>query len=382
MEAFREWLIEEERQAIDPAVVQSYDRAFQAELEKLIQRAGSNLPLQRSLEAMRQCPVRTASGCAGWTNYIVGALLRNCPRTVDVDQAVNYIIFRMLGPRGERGEPRKTLFDLDTAYPYDTEIGSPLTARFKTFLMNDIRSVCAGKIRRLMAIRRPPGTISIAQGHRQADHAAGTTTADEIPDRHDPQYEELLADITGLLARQSTPDLPLLAVFQGMLRGENLRSLRTRIGYTRANTTRKAVYQVIEDYAARTDNFALRNLLAKYRDNKPDSTAPHSRFREKRVNPLAHLPPDVRDYISILQVVEAAGGRATMALLGKQRSRWLGRRPRNPASQARTRLHDVLENMVRESVLTKQGATYALGPNSGKYLELHRQATAAVPVGA
>ena len=133
MEAFRQWLIQEERQALDPVVVQSYDRAFQAELEKLIQRARSNGTLRQSLESMRQCPVRTANGCTGWTDYIIGALLRNCPRTVDLDQAVSYIVFRMLGTRGERGEPRKTLFDMDPARPYDTEIGSPLTARFRTF---------------------------------------------------------------------------------------------------------------------------------------------------------------------------------------------------------------------------------------------------------
>ncbi len=301
MVAFREWLIREEKQAIDPAVVQSYDRAFEAELEKLIQRAENNVPLRRSLEAMRQCPVRTASGCTGWTDYIVGGLLRNCPRTVDLDQAVSYVVFRMLGSRGERGEPRKALFDMDPTYPYNTEVGSPLAARFRTFLANDLRSICAGRIRRLKISTRPPGTVSI--GQRKGDNGA---TADEIPDRSDARYEELLRDIMDLLAKQSTPDLPLLDVFQGMLRGENLRSLRVRIGHTKADRTKKALYLAIDSYAERTGNLALHNLLRNHRENKLDPTAPRSRYREKRVDPLAHLSPDARDFISILK-----GGRGS-----------------------------------------------------------------------
>ena len=227
----------------------------------------------------------------------------------------------------------------------------------------------------MLATTRPPRTVSITLGHRWADQAAGTVAADEIPDRSDTEYEALLRDIMDVLARQSTPDLPLLDVFRSMLHGENLQSLRHRIGHTRADRTKKAVYQVIEDYAARTGNLALQNLLIKYREHKPDPTA--RRNRPKQPKPLVQLPPQVRDYISILQAVQAGGGRATMALLGRKRSRWLGRKPRNPDSRERTRLHDVLARMVADGVLARSGAAYTLGPRAAKYLDL-----AAEPVGA
>jgi hypothetical protein len=167
-----------------------------------------------------------------------------------------------------------------------------------------------------------------------------------------------------------------------MLRGENLRSLRVRIGHTRADRTKNALYQAIDSYAQATGNVALRNLLKKHMENKPDPTAPRSRYREKRVDPLAHLSPDVRDYISILQVVQVAGGEASSAILGKKRARWYGRTPRNPTSPHKTRLHDVLANMVADGVLEKRGATYLLGGNAPQYLDLYRQATAAgaIPV--
>ena len=288
MEAFRQWLIQEERQALDPVVVQSYDRAFQAELEKLIQRARSNGTLRQSLESMRQCPVRTANGCTGWTDYIIGALLRNCPRTVDLDQAVSYIVFRMLGTRGERRASQDAV-----------RHGPSTTLRYRDWfaidgplphvLMHDLRSLCGGKVRRVLATMPPPRTVSITLGHRWADQAAGTVAADEIPDRL-TEYEALLRDIMDVLARQSTPDLPLLDVFRSMLHGENLQSLRHRIGHTRADRTKKAVYQVIEDYAARTGNLALQNLLIKYREHKPDPTARRNRPKATEALGAASAP--------------------------------------------------------------------------------------------
>ena len=372
---FREWFIHEERQAIDPAVVQSYDRAFEAELEKLIQRARNNMPLRQSLEAMRQCPIRTTSGCTGWTDYIVGALLRHCGRTVDLGDSLNYIAFRMLSPVGERGQARRPLFDMDLDREYNVTVGNPLAARFRTFLMHDLRSVCGGKMRCLMASTRPSGTVSI--GQRKSDNGA---TADEIPDRSNGNEDEMVVDIMDLLARQSTDDLPLLAVFQGMMRGEGSRVQRATFGHNKADRARKMVFEIIEDYADKTGNLALRNLLTKYRAfGVPDPTAHRSQYRVKQPKPLAHLSPDVRDYISILQVIQAAGGRATMALLGKKRRRWLERKPRSPASPERTRLHDVLANMLADGVLERHGAAYVLGPNSPQYLDLCRQGE---PVGA
>ena len=132
MNGFRAWLLfTEARQTIDPSVVQSYERAFQDGLEGLIQRSANNVPLRKTLETMRTCPIKTASGCTGWTDYIVGGLLRHCSRTVDLDGSLSYVAFRMLSPVGERGQPRQPLFDMDVNREYDVAVGNPLAARFK-----------------------------------------------------------------------------------------------------------------------------------------------------------------------------------------------------------------------------------------------------------
>ena len=132
---------------------------------------------------------------------------------------------------------------------------------------------------------------------------------------------------------------------------------------------------MIDGYAEKTGNLALRSLLQKCREHKPDLTAKHSRQREKQVNPLAQLPPDVRDFISILQVIQAAGGAGSSAVLGKKRARWYERKPRNPASLHPTRLHDVLACMVDDGVLEKHGAS--LGLNAQKYVRLAQDAETA-----
>lgn len=160
MVAFREWLVVEERQAVDSAVLAGYDHAFDTELEALIQRT-HNPQLRRALEGMRGCPVRTKTGrCTGWADYILGSLLRHCPKKVDLEQGLNYIAFRMLSPVGERGLPRKNLFDFDTERLYDLDRGNPLEARFKTFLINDLRSICGGKVLGALVVYCQAFTVS------------------------------------------------------------------------------------------------------------------------------------------------------------------------------------------------------------------------------
>ena len=43
--------------------------------------------------------------------------------------------------------------------------------------------------------------------------------------------------------------------------------------------------------------------------------------------------------------------------------------PRDPSSPHKSRLHDVLDQMVQAGVLEKHGATYIPGTNYGKYLD-------------
>ena len=80
-------------------------------------------------------------------------------------------------------------------------------------------------------------------------------------------------------------------------------------------------------------------------------------------------PPDEADFRSIVDVLEKHGRSVSLAILGKFRRRWLERPPRDPASVHPNRLMDVLARMVKDGVLTKQGARYVPGPRYAAYLE-------------
>ena len=121
-----------ERSLVDPAVLDSYERAFQQGLEALIQRT-RDPELRRTFEGMRSCPVRDRGGrCNRFADYILGALVRNgCHHEYDIEDALQRIVFRMLSPVGESGKPRRTIFDFDANQPYDLRLGNPLEVRFK-----------------------------------------------------------------------------------------------------------------------------------------------------------------------------------------------------------------------------------------------------------
>jgi hypothetical protein len=354
--SFSQWLFNEERLSIDRAVVASYDRAFDAELEQAIQRCADNPPLRQSLEAMRG---------TRWADYIVGAILRNCPGKVDLDDAVNYIVFRMLAPIGERGERRKALFDLDPERDYNFIIGaSPLMARFRTFLTNDLRSVCGGKVRRVLVSTRPPGTLTITPARKIADQQPGSVGVEEIPARPESGEKELFDDITELLQRQSTPAMPLSDLFQAILDGMPLRDQRKRFGHTAADTMRRTIKTVVRAYGDQTENHWRINLL----NNVENPVRPEKRPKPAP-KPKPDVPDEVRDFHSIIDVIQKAGGSASLAILASKRSRWLGRKPRDPNSTYPNRLHDVLASMTNKGVLVKRGARYGLGPGAQGYLD-------------
>ena len=354
---FQDWLLAEERLAVEPSVLASYDRAFDSELERAIRRCAKNPPLRRSLEAMRGTQ---------WASYILGALLRHCPRKVELEDALNYIAFRMLSPVSERGESRLGLFDIDPNRQYDFSIGdSPFLARFRTFLNRDVLNVCQGRVRRVLASVRPSGTVSITQARRMADQETGTVRADEIPDHPQSGEQELYDDLLDLLQQQSTPAWPLADLFHAILNGVPLKVQRQRFGHTRADAMRRTLKTLLRDYGMRTGNVGLVALLDKYED----ATRPNPN-REPRPKPAPKpiVPDEVRDFRSIIDVIQKAGGSASMSVLASKRSRWLSRKPRNPASIHRTRLHDVLATMVEKGVLAKRGPRYELGPHYQEYL--------------
>jgi hypothetical protein len=360
---FREWLLLVERSLVDPAVLDSYERAFQNGLEALIQRT-QDPELRRTFEGMRRCPVQGRDGrCSRFVDYVLGALLRNgCHHQYDVEDALQRIVFRMLSPVGESGRQRKTIFDFDEDRPFDLRLGNPIEVLFKVYLANEIRNILGGRIPALRT-RQKTGTLSIGYGTD-----TGEVSPDEIPDRMPSGEQEMLRDIMELLRRRSTPEMPLADLFMSILRGEGTQAQRSRFGHAKADMMRKTIVGVIEQYAQRTQNWHLLRLLDRFRGfdaTRPDPARQQSRPPKP---PKSVYPPDEQDYRSIVDVLEKHDRSVSMMVLGKVRRRWLERPPRDPASVHRNRLADVLARMVEDGVLAKQGARYVPGAAYGRYL--------------
>ena len=134
---------------------------------------------------------------------------------------------------------------------------------------------------------------------------------------------------------------------------------------------RAMVKQTIEEYAEKTGNYALLNILKRYEDFQGNKPTPQNR----KSLPTVHTPvlsDQERDYASLLSVVYRLGRPAGSADFGSARRRWLEYPPRSPNSGHRNRLAEVLARMVQDGVLTanrtKQGAfVYSPGPNAHTY---------------
>jgi hypothetical protein len=361
---FREWLHLVERSLVDPAVLDTYERAFQQGLEALIQRT-HDPELRRAFEGMRRCPVRsTNGGCSRFTDYVLGALMRSgCHYEYDVEDALQRIVFRMLSPVGESGARKRTIFDFDESRPFDLRLGNPIEVFFKIYLANEIRNIIGGRIPALRT-RQKTGALSIGYGRD-----VGEVSPDEIPDRMPSGEQAMLNDILSLLKTSSTPEMPLVDLFLSIMRGEGTKVQRHRFGHAKADMMRKIVVGVIEQYAHRTQNWHLLRLLDRFRDFSGNRAAPARRQVRPQKPPKPIYPPDEQDYRSIVDVLERNGRSVSMMVLGKVRRRWLERPPRDPSSPHPNRLMDVLARMVADGVLRKVGARYVPGPEYGRYLE-------------
>ena len=360
---FREWLFLVEREIIDRGVIAGYDRAFLQGLDGLIQRTQDPV-LRSTFEGMRSCNIKTSSGsCVSFGNYLVGAILRNnVHRHSDPEQALNYMAFRLLSPVGERGNRKGTLWDFDESRPYAPG-DNPLEARFKTFVMNDIRSLGGNKMPRLRNLHRPKGTVSITPG-RSKDDPQGGIGAGEIPDRHRDEEDELIGDVIELLRKQSTPQLNLPALFRSILAGEGTRFQRQHFGHSRADEGRKIIVKTIHDYATATENYGLLRLL--HRIQNPEPRQP----KQPKEPSKPKLPADLvtQDFASIVALMEKHGRRVGTAILGKARRRWLERKPRDPSSPYANRLADVLAAMTASGVIERKGLHYIPGPRYSDFL--------------
>ncbi|MCY2987541.1 MAG: hypothetical protein NTY19_06715 [Planctomycetota bacterium] len=193
-------------------------------------------------------------------------------------------------------------------------------------------------------------------------------SADEIPGRAADDSQEIMGDITTLLRQRSTPDIDLVDLFNSILAGTGTRSQRARYGHSNADTGRKKIVQVIQQYAQQTNNWSLMRLVSRFQDF--DGTRPEANRRPapkpKPAKPT--YPPDEQDYRSIVELLQRSGRQGSMALFGRARRRWLERAPRDPNSPHPNRLADVLARMVQDGVLGKRGTKYIPGPQYAKYL--------------
>ena len=371
---FNDFLLILERTLVDPAVVQSYEREFQRQLDALIQRT-TDPALRNTFASMKSF---------SFVNYIVGCLFRHgCTYRCDPEEALQYIAMNMLSPVGERGQPRKTLFDIDPNYAWDLRQGNPLEARFKLYLRHDLAAICSGKIPRLAYVQRRPGTVSISPGYRGTDQEPNSVSADQIPDRASGDWGELIGDIIVLLRRQEQihPELPLVNLFTSILSGEQTRSTRSTYGRRASDAGRQMIISTISDYARSTDNRRLLGLLDRFEDfdaTAPNPAAERSRYRPVQPKPQ-RLPPDEQDFRSIIDVMERHGQRLTLDILGKARRRWLERLPRDVTSPHPNRLVDVLARMIADGVLQEKqtragGRLFVPGRRYGDFVS-------AVPVG-
>lgn len=218
MQSFREWLLEEERGVVPQSVLNGYEHAFWQALNDLIRRTQDPV-LRAKFKETLDCPVKTARGCRSFTDYILGALLKNrIHNTYDMESVLAYVFQKMMMPTTDTGEPRNTVFSgFDEARPYSPG-DNPLQGRFMKFLQYAIRNVKKGKIPRLSQVeRRPQGTVSIAQGRSRVGDPMLGISAEAIPARpsSDAQFQEMVESIRTMLARQeSSTGLPAGPVLQ------------------------------------------------------------------------------------------------------------------------------------------------------------------------
>jgi hypothetical protein len=280
----------------------------------------------------------------------------NIHRTTDIEDSLAYIYQCLMFDKKSNGEPKSTVFG---SFNFDrpSGAGNALEARFKTSVMNAVRNIASGRIRRLL--HTPSSTVS----------------ADEVPSRidHDQQFSELIRDISGLLMRkEKETNLPLVGLFNAIISGETTAEQRRLFGNRAATIGRRVVIETIKDIARRSGNDHLMGLLAKVDQPSvvPAAASPKSQS--------ARATPKESDFASILALLDKLGRPVGSADLGRFRRRWLDYPPRESGTH-RNRLEQVLEQMLKDGVLkavqTARGAVaYVPGPNAEAY---RRAATAA-----
>ena len=378
MQTFFEWIINEARQPlVDPSILQGYEWEFRRQLEQLIQRT-EDPELKQQFQKMLDCPITDSSGrCRDFSEYILGALIKNgIHHKNDIEAAMNYVLEKMLMDRSvATGNERPTLFgnfDANRDYIPGT---NPLQARFFKFLQNAIANIKSGRIPRLANTVRRQGILSLGQGRQRDDDFGSTVSPDQIAARsssHD-ELDLLLKDIRTLLQRKEPAyGLPLVSFFDDMMNGVRNVEQRRKYGETTSKNARQVIVQTLGDYAKSSNNFALIQMLQKFQDFNPNKPEEPKRKPQKTPKPI--LSPKVKDYASIVSLIEKLGRPVGTADLGRYRRRWLDYPPRDASSGHRNRLDATLEAMIDDGVLIRKptgrgGYEYSPGPNFDQYRE-------------
>jgi hypothetical protein len=170
----------------------------------------------------------------------------------------------MLGDKGERGGPHRSLFDFDESRPYNLRLGNPLQVMFKKYLSNEIRAISIGCIPSIRTIQRP-GRLSIGRGGDDP----GTVSPDDIADRPQSHDPELTNDLIELLRKQSTPNLHLVDLFYSILNKEGAGEQSRRFGMSQVARGKLMIVKTIEQYAQSTQNWHMLRLLDRFRERYP-----------------------------------------------------------------------------------------------------------------
>lgn len=364
---FSAWfLLREAHQELVPqAVLQQYDAEFQRALQGVIQRTHDPALRDKFVEMLR-CNVRDERTgiCRTFSDIILGSLLKaGIQRQYDLEASISYVFEKLMLQTSEAGSPRATLFgSFDPNKSYTLE-GNPLVARFFVWLQYAVNNIRRGKIPRLSRTEYRPGTISIGQGRAKKGEPFVGVSPERIAARPsaDADLNELIEDITGLLRRKELAyPLPLTALFDAIVSGRMNRDQQiARWGERAVRIGRQVILEVIRTYARATDNYRLLRLLDLFKDFQANKPTPARRTLQKPTR--RQLTDDQRDFASILDVLDRLGRAAGSADFGRFRRRWLERGPRDPNSDARNRLEEVLGKMVSSGVLravkTAKGAT-------------------------
>jgi len=107
---------------------------------------------------------------------------------------------------------------------------------------------------------QPPGNFGISQVGRPSGNRRF------LPYSPMDDYDAIFDEIRNLFRQQTTPDLPLVPLFDSILEGKTTRQQFARFGEKAAKRGRSILYDTMATYALETKNTTLYWVLTRFRD--------------------------------------------------------------------------------------------------------------------